>query len=94
MNIILNSWAKGSYLFYSALYLQEKLYKRNTIFLYFNNNIYYLKAVKFRIHDNILLGELSVLYLFLKHQFNWSPINFGVYMFYSMVIESIGKCIQ
>lgn len=39
----------------------------------------------------IILGEMSVMYLFLRYKFHWNELNFSIFNSYQMTIVLLGK---
>lgn len=39
----------------------------------------------------LILGEMSVGYLFTRYRFNWDEVDFSIFSTYSMVTNLIGK---
>lgn len=41
----------------------------------------------------LFAGELSIMYIFTRYQFNWDEVKYSIYSTYSLVTHSIGKLI-
>ncbi|CAH2075033.1 unnamed protein product, partial [Iphiclides podalirius] len=42
------------------------------------------------LHFGPLMGELSVMYIFVRYRFNWDEMHYSIYSTYSLIMHSIG----
>lgn len=42
-------------------------------------------------YDQFVLGEMAVLYLYMRYRYNWNEVTFSMWSTYGMVTNLIGK---